>query len=80
MIYPNQNNGVKRFNNKKYYLPKGVIKNYNFIINGKSFYNQTIDSDIKRYVEIRNLTTEKFENYTTGFLLDYEYTKNHYRQ
>ena len=49
------------------------------IINGKIFYNQAIDSDIKRYEEIRNLTTGQGEDYTTGCLLDYEYIKNHYK-
>ena len=27
--------------------------NYNAIINGKSFYDQPVDSDIKRYEEIK---------------------------
>ena len=49
------------------------------IINGKNFYDQAIDSDIKRYKEIRKLTTGQGEDYTTGCLLDYEYIKNHYR-
>ena len=49
------------------------------IINGKIFYDQAIDSDIKRYEEIRNLTTGQGEDYTTGCLLDYEYIKNHYK-
>ena len=49
------------------------------IINGKNFYDQAIDSDIKRYKEIRKLTTGQGEDYTTGCLLDYEYVKNHYR-
>ena len=31
-------------------LPKGVINNYNVIINRKNFYDLQIDSDIKRYV------------------------------
>ena len=61
-----------------YYLPKGVIKEYNVIISGKNFYDQPIDSDIKRYEEIK-LPTRKGEYYTTGCLLDYEYIKNHYR-
>ena len=34
-------------------------------------------SDIKRYEEIRNLTTRQGEDYTTGCLSDYEYIKNH---
>ena len=55
-----------------------MIKIYSVIINGKNFYDH-IDSDIKRYKEIRNLTTGQSENYTTGCLLDYDYIKNHYR-
>ena len=34
-------------------------------------------SDIKRYEEIRKLTTGQGEDYTTGCLSDYEYIKNH---
>ena len=49
------------------------------IINGKSFYDQGIDSDIKRYEEIRKLTTGQGEDCTTGCLSDYDYIKNHYR-
>ena len=48
-IYPNQNDSVRRFNDKKYYLPKDIIRKYNLIINGKNFYDQPVDSDIKRY-------------------------------
>ena len=36
-------------------VPKGTIKNYNVIINGKSFYNQPTDSDIKWYEEIKRI-------------------------
>ena len=39
----------------------------------------SIDSDTKRYEEIRILTTGQGEDYTTGCLLDYDYIKNHYR-
>ena len=46
---------------------------------GKNFYDQAIDSDIKRYEEIRTLTTGQGEDYTTGCLLDYDYIKNHDR-
>ena len=49
------------------------------IINRKNFYDQAIDSDIKRCEEIRESTTGQEEDYTTGCLLDYDYIKNHYR-
>ena len=42
-------------------------------------YDQPIDSDIKRYEEIRKITTEQDKDYTTGWFLDYDYIKNHYR-
>ena len=35
LVYINHANNVKRFNARKYYLRKGIIKNYNVIINGK---------------------------------------------
>ena len=47
---------------------KGIIDNYNVIINGKNFYDQAIDSDIKRYKEIRKLITGQDECYNTGCL------------
>ena len=65
LVYSNQNAVSKRFKTKRYYLPKGIIKNYNVIINGKDFYDQAIDSDIKRYKEIIKLTTGQGEDYTT---------------
>ena len=45
------------------------------IINGKNFYDKAIDSDIKRFEEIRKLATGQGEDYTTGCLLDYDYIK-----
>ena len=41
-----------------------------FIINGKKFYDQPIDSNIKRYREIRKVATGQDEDYTTGCLLE----------
>ena len=48
-VHSNQVDDSKRFKSQIYYLPKGIIKNYNVIINGKNFYDQPIDSDIKLY-------------------------------
>ena len=72
LVYINEDNNAKMLN----YLPKGIIKNYNVIINGENFYDQPIDSDIKRYEEIR---TGQGEDYATGCLLGYGYIKNHYK-
>ena len=35
LVYSNQDADFKRFKAKRYYLPKGLIKNDNVIINGK---------------------------------------------
>ena len=79
LVYANKDHNSNRFKAKRYYLPKVIIKNYNVIINRKNFYDQAIDSDIKRCEEIRKSTTGQEEDYTTGCLLDYDYIKNHYR-
>ena len=47
LVYINHGDNAKRFTARKYYLPKGIIKNYNMIISGKNFHDQPIDSDIK---------------------------------
>ena len=46
LVYLKRNDYIKRFKTQRYYLPKGIIKNYNVIINGKNFYDQEINSDI----------------------------------
>ena len=61
LVYTNHRDNAKRFNARKYNLPKGIIKNYNVIINGKNFYDQSIDSDIKRYEEIRKKQHEQMK-------------------
>ena len=72
LIHSNQDNNSKKYKAERYYLSKGVIKHYNFLISGENLYDQHIDYDIKRYEEIRKLTTRQGEDYTRGCLLDYE--------
>ena len=78
-VYTNEANNSKRFNAQKHYLPKGIIKNYDVIINGKNIYAKAIDSDIKRYEEIGKSATGQSEDYTSGCLLDCECIKDHHR-
>ena len=72
LVHQNGDAGSKRFKTRKYCLPKGIIKNYNVVIKGRNFYDQPLDSNIKRYEEIRKLTTGQGGDYTTGCLLDYD--------
>ena len=69
--------GIK--NNKKYFLPRGEIKNYNVLIDGRNFYDQPINDLIKQYDEVRKVSTGHGDDYTTGSLLDYAYFKDNYR-
>ena len=47
LIYPNQNDIVKRLDAKKYHFSKRIIKRY-VIIKGKNFYDPRINSYVKR--------------------------------
>ena len=78
LVYSNQDNRSEKIKAKRLFT-KEIIDNYYFIINGKSFHDQAIDSDLKRKKKIRKLTAGQGEDYTTGLLLDYDYIKNHYR-
>ena len=69
--------GIK--DNRKYFLPRGKIKNYNVLIDGRNFYDQPINDLIKQYDEIRKVSTGYGDDYTTGCLLDYAYFKDNYR-
>ena len=71
----NQEYNEKRYEARRYYVPKGIIKHYN--VNGKNFYDQLNDCGIKQYKEIRKLTTGQGGDYTAHFLLDYEYLKSY---
>ena len=47
LVWSNKDVNVKRFKAWKCYILKRIIKNYNVIINGKNFYDQPIDFDVK---------------------------------
>ena len=55
LIQSNADDNSKWYIAEWYYLPKDTFKNYNVIINGKNFYDQPIDSDKKRYEEIKKV-------------------------
>ena len=47
--------------------------------NGRNFYDQPINDQIKKYNEIRKIATGQRDDYTTGCLLYYQYFKDHYQ-
>ena len=52
------NNEADIKDNKKYFLPKGEIKNYHVLIDGRNFYDQPIKDLIKEYDEVRKVSTK----------------------
>ena len=75
----NGDNKDERDTHRKYFLPRVDITNYNVFIDGRNFYDQPINDQIKKYDEIRKIATGKGDDYTTGCLLDYQYFTDHYR-
>ena len=55
------------------------IGNYNIVIDGRNFCDKTISDSINQYDEVRKVSTEQGDDYTTGCFLDYKYFKDNYR-
>ena len=64
---------------KKYFLPRVKIESYNIEIDGRNFYDQSINDLTKQYNEVRKLSTGQGDDYTTGCLLDFAYFEKNYR-
>ena len=69
MPFENENG---RTSHSEYYLPKVEIKHYNVQIDGKNFFDQPTNNDIKTFENIRKSATGQGDDYTTGCLLDYK--------
>ena len=61
----------------KYYVPKVEIKDFNVLIDGKSFFDVPVKNKEEAYEKIMSIS--KNNDYTTGNLLDYEYFSKHYK-
>ena len=64
---------------RKYFLPNPKIKNYNIEIDGRNFYDQSINDLIKQYDEVRKISTGQSDYYTTSCLLDFAYSQKNYK-
>ena len=72
-------NQVKRDSHRKYFPRRVDIIKYNVLIDGRNFYDQPINDQIRKHDEIRKITTGKADDYTSGCLLYYQYFKDHYQ-
>ena len=82
LAFDNTDNGnkkVERDCHGKYSLPRVNITNYNVLIDDRNFYDQPLGDQIKKYGKIRKKATGQDDVYTTEYLLDYQYVKDHYQ-
>ena len=63
----------------QYYIPNVETKYYNFIIDGRNLFDQSIKNYLKTYDNIRKIETGQADDYATGCLLDYTYFMEHYK-
>ena len=61
----------------KYFTPSVEIKDFNVLIDGKSFFDVPIKNKEETYE--KNIEMERNNDYTTGHLLDYEYFSKYYK-
>ena len=77
MAYSRAAGQPNRNSQQKYYLPRIDLKKYNVIIDGRNFYDNPVESDIEKYRELKKVMIGKGEDYTTGYLLDFNYFLRH---
>ena len=71
--YAHGDNITNESSYRKYFLPRLKIRNYNIEIDGRNFFDQSINELIKQYDEVRKISTGQGNDYTTGYLLDFAY-------
>ena len=72
-------NRITADSHRRYFLPRVKIENYNIEIDGRNFYDQSINDSIKQYDEIRKISTRQSDDWTTGCLLDFTYFEKNCR-
>ena len=71
MSFPRKNNTDSRYSFSNYYVPKVEIKDFNVLIDGKSFFDLSVKNEEEAYEKIMDMSNNN--DYTTGNLLDYAY-------
>ena len=64
---------------RKYFLLRLERKKYNIEIDGRNFYDESINDLIKQYDEVRKISIGQGDDYKTGCLLDFAYFKKNCR-
>ena len=74
-----ENNTTKDYRDSfsHYYVPNVKIKDFNVLIDRKSFFDFPVKNEDESYEKTMNMSNNN--DYTTGNLLDFGYFKKHYK-
>ena len=77
MSFSRNNNTDSRYSFSDYYVPNVEIKDFNVLIDGKSFFDLPVKNEEEAYEKIIEMSNNN--DYTTGNLLDFVYFKENYK-
>ena len=77
MSFSRNNNTDNRDSFLDYYVPNVEIKDFNVLIDGKSFFDLPVKNEEEAYEKIIDMSNNN--DYTTGNLLDFAYFKENYK-
>ena len=77
LSFSRNNNTDNRDSFSDYYVPNVEIKDFNVLIDGKSFYDLPVKNEEETYEKIMDMSNNN--DYTTGNLLDFAYFEENYK-
>ena len=77
MSFTRTNAGDDRDSFSDYYVPNVEVKDFNVLIDGKSFFDLPVKNEEEAYEKIIEMSNNN--DYTTGNLLDFGYFKENYK-
>ena len=76
LLFTRNNAGDNRDSFSRYYVPNVEIKDFNVLIDGKSFFDLPVKNEEEAYEKIIEMSNNN--DYTTGNLLDFGYFKENW--
>ena len=77
LLFIRDDAGDDRDSSSDYYVPKVEIKDFNVLIDRKSFFDLPVKNEEEAYEKIIDMSNNN--DYTTGNLLDFAYFKENYK-
>ena len=77
LSFPSNDSTDNRDSFSHYYVPNIEIKDFNLLIDGKSFFDVPVKNEEEIYEKIIDMSNNN--DYTTGNLLDFAYFKENYK-